>query len=291
MINVIPENLPLGAEITGLNLRNSMTGEQIEQIRQAVHQYGVVFIRGQEISPAQQLSFAKYFGEPEQHLLHGGTNYTLPEHPEMLVVSNVIENGKQIGIMDAGSEWHTDLSYSKNPTYLSMLYSLQVPHGPDGLPLGSTAFVSTSFSYDTLPEKIKDALTGKTAVHSYAARVRARELAGTKRIPPTKEQLDRAKDVDHPIFRRHPYCNKICIFVNKAYTTEINGLKPEQSNGYLQDMYLHMTRPDFAYQHQWRVGDLVIWDNTQTQHLASFDYSADQHRRMHRVSLRGTLPI
>jgi len=286
-MNVIKQDLPLGAEIHGLDLRERLSGDAVDELRRVFHENGVVCIRGQTLTPEQQIAFGKYFGEPEEHFL---TQFLLPGYPELLVVSNVLENGKHIGIVDAGSSWHTDVSYMKNPTYLSMLYALEVPHRDDGVSLGNTLFTRTAFAYETLADEIKTALAGKTSIHSYGSRSKARHESGSKREKPTQAQLERAKDVEHPIFRRHPYCDKTCIFVNKAYTTRIPGLEPEESSRYLNALLEHLTRPDFIYRHQWKVGDLIVWDNTQTQHIASFDYTEQQRRRMHRVSLRGTVP-
>jgi len=278
---------PLGAEIDGLDLRRTYTGDVIHQIRDLVHRRGVVAIRGQELTPEQQIAFAQYFGDPEEHVL---SKFLAAGHPELLVVSNIIENGRQIGLVDAGSDWHTDLSYMKRPTYLSMLYSIEVP-AEDGRSLGDTQFVSTSHAYETLDDQAKSRIHGKRAVHSYAARSLARQAAGSKRPPPSAEELDRTKDVSHPIVREHPASGKGCLFVNQAYTTLVEGLNKDASSELLASLYRHITRPESIHRHKWRVGDLVIWDNIQTQHLATFDYKPEQRRLMHRVSLQGPAPI
>ena len=285
-MNVLDSQFPLGAEVQGLDLRQPLSGQEVGGLRRVIHERGVVVVRGQQLKPNQQVDVGRYFGEPEVHLLG---QYLLPGFPELLVVSNVIENGKQIGIIDAGSTWHTDMAYMKNPTYLSMLYAIEVPHD-NGSPLGDTQFVSTSFAYETLPDDVKQNLEGRMATHSYASRSKARHEGGSRREAPSKEQLERAADVRHPVFRKHPFCDKTCIYVNKAYTTEIVGMEAAQSKAQLNDLFSHLIRPDFVYRHKWSVGDLVIWDNTQTQHLATFDYAPEQRRRMHRVSLRGTAP-
>lgn len=281
-MKIINEELPLGAEVQGLDLRHPLSGEAINELRRVIHERGVVVIRGQKLTPMEQIAFGKYFGEPEEHVM---TEFALPGFPEIWVVSNVVENGKKIGV-DAGKEWHTDLSYMARPTYLSMLYAIEVPH-KDGTPLGSTHFASTAFAYDTLSDDMKSALGGKKARHSFAARAKRHQEAGNKRNI-TQEQLAKTPDIEHPVFRRHPYCEKTCVFVSKSHTTEIVGLGKDKSAAYLNELWSHCARPDFIYQHEWRVGDLLIWDNTQTQHLATFDYTLDQPRRMHRVSIKGT---
>lgn len=281
------DTVPLGAEVSGLDVSNTLSGDVIDQLRRLIHDRAVVTLRGQNLTPRQQVDFGRYFGAPEEHLL---TQYLLPGHPELLVVSNIIENGSPIGIVDAGSSWHTDMSYARQPTYLSMLYAVEVPHAVEGGALGDTSFVNTAFAYDTLSPELKATLKGKNAVHSYLSRSNARHTAGSKRKPPTQEQIDKVKDIEHPIFRQHPFCEKTCIFVDRAYTISIPGMDKAESERHLNLLFDHLIRPDFIYRHKWQAGDLVIWDNTQTQHIAHFDYAPEQHRRMHRVSLRGTQP-
>ena len=169
-MNVLNAQSHLGAEVQGLDLRKPLSGQEVDGLRRVIHDRAVVVVRDQLLEPSQQIDVGRYFGEPDVHLLG---HFLLPGFPELLVVSNVIENGKQIGIIDAGSNWHTDMSYMKNPTYLSMLYALEVPHD-NGSPLGDTQFVSTAFAYETLPDDVKRSLEGRVATHSYASRSKAR---------------------------------------------------------------------------------------------------------------------
>src|ERR1043166_1269878 len=241
-MHVLDTPLPLGAEVQGLDLRKSLSGLEVDGLRRVIHDRAVVVIRNQQLEPAQHIDFGRYFGEPDVHLLG---HFLLPGFPELLVVSNVMENGKHIGIVDAGSTWHTDMSYMQNPTYLSMLYAIEVPHDGSG-PLGDTQFVSTSYAYETLPHGVKRSLEGRLATHSYASRSKARHEGGSKRPAPSKEILQRAADVRHPVFRKHPFCDKTCIYVNKAYTTEIVGIDAAQSQAQLDDLLAHLVRPEFV---------------------------------------------
>ncbi len=285
-MKVITHDAALGADVYGLDLTKPLSGDVVDELRKLFHERGVVAIRGQNLTPLQQVAFGRYFGSPEEHFL---SKFLVPGRPELLVVSNVIENGRQIGLIDAGNEWHTDLSYAERPTYLSMLYALEVPQA-DGKSLGDTQFVSTAAAYESLDEAHKQKLEGKTAIHSYAARTRARAAANSARPMPSKEELDKVPDVEHPIVRRHPYTGRGCIFINKAYTTEIRGMAESESSAELEFLVSHISQPRHFFRHNWQPGDLLVWDNTQTQHLATHDYSADQRRRMHRVSLKGTVP-
>jgi len=222
-VEVFNVDLPLGAEVRGLDLRKPLSGAAVHALRSVLHSRGVVVIRGQELTPMQQIELGKYFGEPEEHLLR---EFLLPGYPEIWVVSNVIENGRKIGI-DAGKEWHTDLSYMKNPTYVSILCALEVPH-VDGRALGSTHFLSSAFAYETLAKDVKAGLRGKKAIHSFSARAKRHLAAGNKRNI-SQEQLDKAPDVEHPVFRQHPYCDKVCTFVSRSHTTEILDVEPDKS--------------------------------------------------------------
>jgi len=171
---------------------------------------------------------------------------------------------------------------------VSALYAIEVPR-VDGRALGSTHFLSSAFAYETLSDKLKHELRDAKAVHSFGTRAKRHQAAGNRRNI-SQEQLDKAPDVEHPVFRRHPYCDKTCTYVSRSHTTQIVGVESARSQQLLEELFAHSERRDFTYSHEWEVGDVLIWDNTQTQHLATFDYPAHVNRRMHRVSIKGTIP-
>lgn len=284
MTIVIPSGKPVGAEVQGIDASRDLPAADVYAVHSALDRHSVVVLRNQRLTPEQQIRFAGRFSRLDVHLLG---QYLLPGYPELLVVSNVVENGKPIGLSDAGSEWHTDMSYMKAPTYLSMLYAMEVPVDPSDEPLGATRFVSTAHAYDTLPAELKARIEGRRAIHSYATRYRRRQEAGGKRYALTEEQRNRTPDVEHPIVRTHPRTGRRCLYVNAAYVISIPGMPNDEGSALIRAMCEHITRPDVVYTHRWQVGDLLMWDNVATQHLASFDYELPQRRRMYRTSSTG----
>ena len=200
-------------------------------------------------------------------------------------MSNVVENGRNIGLPDAGQYWHSDLSYMANPSRCSLLYALEVPV-KDGVVLGETLFASAAHAYDTLPESTKARLASLRAIHRYGDRYKKQQAAGGRGAL-TEEQLKRVPDVGHPVVRAHPFTGRNVLFVNAGFTVEVEGLPRTESDALLQELFSHITRPDALYRHRWRTGDLLMWDNCLTQHRAIRDYDLPLRRRMHRTTVAG----
>jgi len=281
---------PIGAEIVGVDLAQDIDAGVIEKIKAAYYRHSVVYFRNQQLTPEQQVRFSRRFGELEIHVLK---DYLLSGHPEILVLSNIVENGKPVGLADAGrvAVWHTDMSYLKEPSAGSALYSVEVPHSAAGGSLGDTMFASTAAAYDALPEDMKRKLAGLKAVHHMTKGYDDDTTASSSRITYSDEQRRQVPDVAHPIIRTHPVTGRKCIYINKLCVTGIVGMSDEESTPLLEALYGHCTRPEFVYRHRWRVGDLLMWDNCSVQHLAVQDYALPQRRRMHRTTIKGSVPF
>ncbi len=273
---------PLGAEISEIDLARPVDNATFAEIEDLFHDRGVIVFRDQRLTDEQQIDFSKRFGELE---IHPAKIYNKPEHPELLVVSNVIENGRAIGLQDAGQYWHTDLSYMASPSRCSLLYALEVPM-KDGAPLGDTLFVSTTYAYDTLAPELRARIEGRKAVHGYAQRYRMQQSKGG-RAPLSDEELKKVPDVVHDMARAHPWTGRKTLFVNEGFTTSVEGMAEEESARLLRTLFDHITRPEAVYRHKWRVGDLLMWDNGSTQHCAVADYALPLRRRMQRTTVRG----
>jgi len=273
---------PLGAEISEIDLARPVDNATFAEIEGLFHDRGVIVFRDQRLTDEQQIDFSKRFGELE---IHPAKIYNKPEHPELLVVSNVIENGRAIGLQDAGQYWHTDLSYMASPSRCSLLYALEVPM-KDGAPLGDTLFVSTTYAYDTLAPELRARIEGRKAVHGYAQRYRMQQSKGG-RAPLSDEELKKVPDVVHDMARAHPLTGRKTLFVNEGFTTSVEGMAEEESARLLRTLFDHITRPEAVYRHKWRVGDLLMWDNGSTQHCAVADYALPLRRRMQRTTVRG----
>lgn len=269
---------PLGAEVTGLDLTQPLDQETFRELEAAFHDRGVVVIRDQRLTPEQHIAFSRRFGPLE---IHVATQYLKPGYPEILVVSNVVEDGRNIGLADAGQYWHSDLSYVANPSRCSLLYAVEVPE-QDGRALGETLFASAAHAYDTLSDQRKQLLEGRTAIHRYGDRY---QKQGRGSLSP--EQLAKVPDVRHPVIRRHPITGRKVLFVNEGFTAVMEGMPVEESAALLPELYAHIVRPEFLYTHRWRVGDLLIWDNCLVQHRAIRNYALPLRRLLHRTTVAG----
>jgi len=288
----------LGAEILDVDLSRPLDPGAFTEVSNAFFEHQVVVFRGQKLTPSQQVAFTQRFGELEQHVRK---EHRLPGCPEILIVSNVVdERGAAIGVQDAGRFWHSDLSYKRVPSLLSALYALEVPVR-DGVTLGKTSFASVAAAYDALPEDLQKRLHGLRNIHSYrfyrAKNVRAQteEQARGGRVVQEhqldEEQLKAVPDVEVPIVRTHPVTGRKSLFINEAHTSRVLGLPEEAGAALLAQLCAHIIQPEFRYEHEWRAGDLLMWDNVSVQHKANFDYDLPLRRVMHRTTVRGSVPV
>ena len=268
---------PIGAFVEGVSLAD-LEPESFETIRDLVHERSVVAIRRQDLSQAEQVGFARRFGELQKIFIKEATAL---EYPELFFVSNVTENGRPIGSTDAGMFWHTDGAYLPKPHSLSMLYAIEVPMR-DGASLGDTLFAGMAAAYDGLPAAVARRIDGLRAVHSlhhrYGIKAGAADMARrAEEFPP----------VSHPLVVRHPVTGRKCLYVSEGYTTHIEGMPKAESDALLEMLCAHVTSEQFLYRHAWAPGDLVIWDNRATLHRATFDYEPTQRRLMRRATVSG----
>lgn len=275
----------LGAEITGVDLTQALSDAELSDIYRAFLDHQVVVFRDQQLTPEQHIAFSRNFGEID---INVRSRFNKPGHPEIFVVSNIIENGQPIGVNDAGRYWHTDHCYVAEPSRCSLLYALEIPQQP-GQSLGDTLFASTTAAYDSLPDDMKQTLAGKLAVNSYRYTYE-RKVNEFDRTPLAAEGRSAPPDIEHPVVRTHPDTGKPCLFVNEGYTTRITGMTEDESRRTLDYLFHHLQLPAHVYRHRWQPRDLLLWDNCATQHKAVFDYALPLRRRMERVTIRGSTP-
>jgi taurine dioxygenase len=274
----------LGAEIA-FDLSRDMDERQFRDIEAAFHDNIVVVFRGQTLSSARHIEFSRRFGELEIHIVK---KYLLPDYPEILRISNVRDaNGELIGLADAGFTWHTDTSYLQRPSRCSLLHAQEVPVR-DGQVLGDTIFTNTIAAYEALPDGMKRALAGKKAIHRYSERKR---IANSPRPKLTQAQLDATPDVAHPIVRTHPATGRKALYVTEGECIGIQGMPEEDARPLISELHAHCIRPEFQYRHKWQVGDLLMWDNATSMHLAICDYQLPERRLMYRTTVIGGVPV
>jgi len=279
-IEVIPTGAALGAEVRGVDLSQPLGDNAFALIERAYDEHGVIFFRDHHISPPQQVAFTRRFGEIDFNIF--GERWSVPGSPEIVVVSNVTEDGKQIGVKRAGENWHSDMCYTARPPRGTMLYAHEIPD-LFGLPLGDTEFASATVAWNTLPQTMQQFLDGRRATFDFQGRKRA--------LTPTQTEIDRNPPVTHPIVRTHPRTGRKCLYVMRDDCTAVEGMADDEAEALIAALADHIVKPAHIYRHQWRTGDLLMWDNCTVQHRAIQDYDLPQRRLMHRTTMGGSVPV
>ncbi len=282
MMQIKPSGELLGATIEGLDLAQPLSREDFRAIVHALATYGVLCFPRQRLDAAGLKAFSAHFGTLEINV--AGT-FQEPGHPEVMILSNIVENGRPIGLADAGQDWHTDMSYSSTIAYANVLHALRVPRR-EGKALGNTEFLSMAAAYDELPDGIKTRLQGASAVHDFNKfwEMMRRER-GSPRPPLTEAQRRQKPPVAHPIFLRHPVSGRMVLYANPGYAVRIEGVTEADSDALLELLFRHQLQPKFGYAHQWSEGDVLMWDDLLTLHRAVADYGPTQPRLVKRCQV------
>jgi alpha-ketoglutarate-dependent taurine dioxygenase len=282
MLHVEPLGHSLGARLHGLDLSQPLSDGDFIAVLKALGDHGYLCFPGQTITPAHLKAFSARFGMLEVNV---AGMYQEPGIAEVMTLSNIIENGKPIGIADAGQGWHTDMSYSSMIAFVNVLYGIKVPVR-DGEPLGGTSFCDMYAAYDTLPEAMKQRLEGLTATHDFNKFWEMmRQEKGSTRPPLTPEQRAKKPPVVHPVVLIHPISGRKVLYANPGYTVRINELDEKESDDLLAFLFAHQIQPEFQATHRWTAGDVLMWDNICTIHNAIADYRADEHRLIKRCQV------
>ena len=275
----------LGARIEGVDLAQPVSDEAFKQILRALGEHGVLCFPGQRLETAQFARFGRMFGELE---INVANQFHEPGFPEVMVLSNMMSEGKPVGLGDAGQGWHTDMSYSREIALANVLHAVKVPMR-DGRPLGDTQFRNMHAAYEDLPEDIKVRLKGRTATHDFAKfwdMMRSRP--GSIRGPLTPEQRAKKPPVKQLIFPIHPITGRRILYCNPGYAMFIDGMPQAESDELLEFLFAHQAKEKYFYAHHWAEGDVLMWDNIGTVHNAVPDYRADEPRYIRRVQVMAT---
>jgi taurine dioxygenase len=267
-ITVSPLTPAIGAEIGNVDL-GQVTDQEIIDIRAALLKHKVVFFREQTLSQAQHIGLARGFGELEIHPATPSSQ----SNPEVLHIAHGPESKGQENF------WHSDVTWREKPSLGAILKAVKVPAVG-----GDTLFANMVLAYELLPENMKEAITGRVAIHDIA-RVFA------KRLNKSAEELrERYPAVEHPIVRTHPETGESVLYVNTAFTSHIKDMDRDDSAQLLRTLYLTAANPEIQCRFRWEKGSLAFWDNRASQHFASSDYFP-QVRKMERVTIAGDRPF
>lgn len=260
----------LGARMTGIDFRAGLTPTDLAAIEAALLEHQVLAIDAAEMGPDQQVQIARRFGEPEHHVFFPNLGKGL-EHVTVL----------DSAVGERADRWHIDEVFLQNPPAITTLHAQILPSFG-----GDTAFVSMAAAYDALSDDMKTLLDGKTAVFDYAKLAELSWLLETAGPEKLAQYAALQKISEHPVVSTHPRTGRKSLYVETTYIRFIKKLPEREGKAILAFLLDHVQRPEFGYRHQWRAGDLLLWDNRSVMHYAVHDYQ--ERRRMYRVSVMAT---
>ncbi len=267
-LTVRPLTPVIGAEVLGVDLRSPLDAATVSALRQAWHDHAVLLLRDQELSDEDQIRFGECFGELGRVFTHREGR-----HPAILLVSNIRKDGKPIGALPDGEmQFHSDQCYVEHPPAGTMLYSIEVPSQG-----GDTMFASMYAAYETLSDAMKQKLEGLQGVNYYDP---TSDYVVRKGPPPAN-----ALRWTHPVIRVHPATGRKALYVNRLMTFAIEGMATDESDALLDQLFAHAEQRQFIYQHVWRPGDVILWDNRCTLH-ARTDFSPNERRLLRRITVQ-----
>ena len=275
-IEIKPLTGAIGAELLGPDLSKKLSPELIQEIRNNLLKYGVIFFRDQDLTPEQHLNFSKMFGSLVINPVYGSVD----GYPEIMPVIKDVEDKYNIG-----DTWHSDMSFMPEPPLGSILYAKEIPQVG-----GNTLWTNMYMAYEFLPDSLRSALDGLKAIHSdsfLTSRIEERNAGRSTKLvaDPSRHELRSV----HPVVRTHDETKKKALYVNYPFTFSFEGMSREESLPLLNQLYAHATKPEFSCRFRWKKGSIAFWDNRCTMHYACNDYQG--HRRvMNRITIAGPIP-
>ena len=279
-IDVTSLGSALGAEVRGIDPTRPLGAREVDLMRRAWLEYLVLVFRGARLSDDQLVAFSSQFGTLDR--VPSWHQYHVPDYPQVLVVSNVREEGKPIGVLgDGEAAWHTDMSYIELPPTASLLHALEIPAAG-----GDTYWMNMYAAYEALPANMKRRAASLQLNHDSST-----DSSGVVR--PGHEivgDVSQAPGARHPLVRLHPETRRPALYLGRRLNAYVVGLSVADSEALLDELWAHCMRDELVYRHRWRVGDLIMWDNRCTMHRRDpFDKAA--RRIMHRTELIGDVPL
>lgn len=272
-----PLSTAFGIVAEDADVSHPLPGARFAEIENAFFAGQLLVLRDQRLTPQQYLAFARRFGPPEPHVID---QFHHPEESNILILSNRRKNGQPIGLADAGTYFHTDYSYLQVPARATMLYSIEVPKTG-----GNTLFANQYAAYDDLPEAMKRRIAPLIAVHHYGNRKVADEMSRVAASPLTDEQKAKMPLITHPIVRAHPVTGRKALYAVSGSSYGIVGVPEDEAVALLDELAAHATQPKYVLSYDYRVGDVVIWDNASLLHSATLT-DPDDPRTLWRITIK-----
>ena len=256
-------------EIDGVDLAEAIEDAPFEALRALWLQHKVAVFRDQRLTDDALVAFTGRFGP---HFVHLRSQFHSPERPEIMLVSNLKEGDQALGALGDGElGWHSDQAYTRRPAFGTLMYAIEVPSVG-----GATEFCDLAAALDGLPDDLRARIEGRRAVFSIAATVT------TQGLPLPESQRRQAPDVSHPLVRRHPCLDRPSLYLSPDHAVGIEGMEEHEAAALLDALRDFAARPEHCYRHEWRVGDVVLWDNCATMHRRD-DFPSSERRLMKRT--------
>ncbi len=274
---VAPISPVLGARIEGVDLALPLDAATFDRLEAALHEHGFIVLPGQRLAPRDLVAFGKLWGPPEPHVID---TFHHPEDANILVLSNVVRDGRPTGLADAGSYFHTDYSYLEVPARCTILHALQVPRA-----LGGTTFANQTRAYEDLPTATREEIEPLVARHHYGNRGDRVERSRTAASYLTEDQKKKVSWVRHRVARPHPRTGRTALYAVSGSSFGIEGMEEGAALALLDRLAAHATQPRYCHTYDYREGDVIVWDNAQLLHRAPLT-APDDPRTLWRVTIR-----
>jgi taurine dioxygenase len=277
MFHTHPLAASLGLETSDVDVSKPLSPPEFDEIERAFFRGQVLVLRGQSLTPAQYVAFARRLGPPEPHVID---QFHHPADSNILILSNRKRDGQPIGLADAGTYFHTDYSYLQVPARATMLYSIEVPATG-----GNTLFANQYAAYDDLDDAMKQRIASLVAVHHYGNRKEMNDASRVAASPLTPEQKAKMPLITHPLVRAHPVTGRKALYAVSGSSYGIVGMPDDEAVALLDELAAHATQPKYVLSYAYRVGDVVIWDNASLLHSATLTDPADP-RTLWRITIK-----
>ncbi len=277
MLSIEPLSSILGARIDGVDLAQPVDPAVFARLEAALHEHGFIVFPGQRLAPRDLVAFGRLWGPPEPHVID---TFHHPEDADILVLSNVVRDGRPTGLADAGSYFHTDYSYLEVPARCTILHAIEIPGR-----LAGTTFANQTRAYEDLPEETRARIDPLVARHHYGNRDDLVERSRTAASYLTGEQRKKVAWVRHRVARPHPRTGRKALYAVSGSSFAIEGMDDGAGLSLLDELKAHATTPEYLHTYDYRVGDVIVWDNAQLLHKAPLTDPGDP-RTLWRVTIK-----
>ena len=270
----------IGVRVKGVDLSAQLSVDDFDFIYQSLVEHKVIAFSGQNLQPEQHVAFSQRFGNCD---VHSNNQYLLDGFPEILVLSNDLRDGQPIGVVDAGVEWHSDLSWQIDPPLGSILHCLKTPSTG-----GNTGFINMAAVYRELPDHLKMMVENLEGVHCVSKLLNPRVTISENRVNAREfyaEQLEKHPPVTHPLVYRHPESGEMILFASPRFTIGIADIPQDEGQSILDELFDVLEETNARLEYQWAEGDVVMWDNRSVLHCAMGGYSYPDIRLINRTTV------